>query len=70
MNKTKRTETERKIMVDITDLQGMLSTGRNTADQIGTAAGAVVRIGRRKLYRVDKVEAYINKLSNSAEAEV
>lgn len=64
MNATKRTETEKKLMVDIIDLQGMLSTGRNTADQIGEAAGAVVRVGRRKLYRVDRIEAYIGRLSD------
>lgn len=66
MNKMKRTETAQKIMVDIVELQAMLSTGRNTADQIGRAAGAVVRVGRRKLYRVDRVEAYINQLTETA----
>lgn len=63
MRKTRTTEMEKKIMVDINELQGMLSVGMQSAAAIGTEAGAVVRIGRRKLYRVDKVEAYINKLS-------
>ncbi len=63
MNRTTRRDTEKKIMVDIVDLQAMLSTGRNTADQIGQAAGAVVRVGRRKLYRVDRIEAYIAQIT-------
>ena len=68
MRKTRTTDTEKKIMVDINELQGMLSVGMQSAATIGTAAGAVVRIGRRKLYRVDKVEAYINKLNEEAMA--
>ena len=65
MNKTTRTDAEKKIMVDIVDLQAMLSTGRNTAAQIGEKAGAVVRIGRRKLYRVDRIEAYIASITEA-----
>jgi hypothetical protein len=49
------------ITVDITGLQEMLSVGRNTADSIGEAAGAVIRIGKRKLYNVAKIEAYMDK---------
>ena len=40
----------------------MLSLGRNSADEIGEKAGAVVRIGKRKLYSVQKIEEYINTL--------
>lgn len=63
MRKTNVVETEKKIMVDIKELQGMLSIGMQSAAAIGEAAGAVVRVGRRKLYRVDRIEAYINQMS-------
>ena len=63
MRKTTNTETENKITVDINGLQAMLSIGRNTAAEIGEKAGAVIRVGRRKLYNVRKIEEYMNKLS-------
>ena len=66
MNKTARIDTEKKLLVDGIDLQAMLSTGRNTAAQIGENAGAVVRVGRRKLYRVDRIEAYIASITETA----
>lgn len=54
-------EMVKPITVDIAGLQEMLSVGRNTANSIGEAAGAVVRIGKRKLYNVAKIEAYMEK---------
>lgn len=63
MRKTNNIESDSKITVDINGLQAMLSIGRNTAAEIGEKAGAVIRIGRRKLYNVSKIEAYMNKLS-------
>lgn len=63
MNKTKRTEVTEKILVDVEGLQELLSIGRRTADKVGEEAGAVVRIGRRKLYNVAKVAAYMDKLT-------
>ncbi len=65
MRATKRTEGAKaeKILVDIHELQEMLSVGMQSAAAIGTEAGAVVRIGRRKLYRVDKIKAYIDQLT-------
>ncbi len=59
MNKRNSIEVNNKITVDINELQGMLSVGRNTALRIGEEANAVVRIGRRKLYNVEKIEAYM-----------
>lgn len=63
MRKTKTIESDRKIMVDIKELQGMLSIGMQSAAAIGEAAGAVVRVGRRKLYRVDRIESYIASIT-------
>lgn len=63
MFKTNNIDTDNKITVDINGLQAMLSIGRNTAAEIGEKAGAVIRVGRRKLYNVRKIEEYMNKLS-------
>ncbi len=63
MHKTNVIETDNKITVDINGLQAMLSVGRNSANEIGEKAGAVTRIGRRKLYNVEKVRNYLNQLS-------
>lgn len=63
MNKTNATETENKISVDIKGLQSLCGVGRNTAAKIGEDAGAVIRIGRRKLYNVQLVQEYMNTLA-------
>lgn len=60
MYKTNVKENNKKITVDIIGLQNMLSVGKNTANKIGEEAGAVVRLGKRKIYIVSKIEAYIN----------
>lgn len=65
MNKTNVIESNNKIAVDINGLQGMLSVGKNTAADIGEKAGAVIRIGRRKLYNVKKIEAYVQQLTEA-----
>lgn len=63
MYKTNVIETNNKITVDINGLQAMLSIGKNTAAEIGEKAGAVIRIGRRKLYNVKKIQEYMDGLS-------
>lgn len=62
MKKTNYTDTDVKLTVDITGLQQMLCIGKNSASEVGEKAGAIVRIGRRKLYNVKKIEAYINSM--------
>ena len=64
MHKTNENTTEIKILVDINNLQRMLDLGRNTAAIIGEKAGAVVTVGRRKLYKVKKIEEYIEGKSS------
>lgn len=63
MHKTNVIESDKKITVDINGLQAMLSVGKNTAADIGEKAGAVVRIGRRKLYNVELVENYMRGIT-------
>lgn len=53
-----------KLSVDITELQSILSVGRNTARKIGQAAKAEIKVGRRKLYNFKKIEEYINSLTD------
>lgn len=63
MRKTQVFETKEKIAVDIVALQAMLSVGRKSAAEIGENAGAVIRVGRRKLYNVEKVKRYMDSLT-------
>ena len=65
MHKTTAIKTDRRITVDINGLQTMLSVGKNTAAAIGEQAGAVIHVGRRKLFNVAKVEHYVNTLAES-----
>lgn len=65
MRKTTTIETDKRITVDINGLQTMLSVGKNTAATIGEQAGAVIHVGRRKLFNVAKVEHYMNALTES-----
>lgn len=49
--------------VDTKGLQAMLSSGRQTAVEIGTAAGAKIQVGRRVLWNVKKVQQYLDAVS-------
>lgn len=66
MRATKRIENgegQEKIAVTTEELQAMLSCGRHSAVQIGEAAEARIQIGKRVLWNVQKVRAYINLIS-------
>lgn len=54
---------EKKQAVDTKELQGMLSTGRKTAVDIGKAAGARIQVGRRVLWNVKRIQQYIDSIS-------
>lgn len=60
MRNTNTIDTNNPIAVNIDALQAMLGCGKDTARQIGAAAGARVKIGKRVIYSVDKVNEYIN----------
>jgi hypothetical protein len=55
--------TNDKVTITTKELQAMLSSGRRTAVNIGTAAEAEVRIGKRLLWNVDKIKKYVNEIS-------
>lgn len=60
MTYIKNNSTER-ITVDIKELADMLSVRRNTALAIADSAGAGIKFGRRKLYSVERIKAYMNE---------
>ena len=63
MRKTNTMEIENKIMVSVENLAKMLDCGRVTAVRIGTEAGARVQIGKRVLFKMDKIERYLDSLA-------
>lgn len=56
-----KNNTVERITVDIKQLTEMLSVGRNTALAIAESAGAGIKFGRRKLYSVEKIKAYMSE---------
>lgn len=67
MRKAQYEETKNVITVDLPRLQSMLCVGRATAEKIAREAKAVIRIGDRKLYKVSKIDAYLDSLASSGE---
>lgn len=65
MNKTKARKIEYPLAVDIDGLSAMLSCGYVTARRIGEQAQAKIVVGRRVLYSVEKVRAYIDVIAGS-----
>ena len=66
MYKTKYRDTgEKKMTVDMDTLQSMLCVGRTAANRIAEESGAVLHVGRRKLYSVPKIERYIESLTEA-----
>lgn len=55
--------TASKMCIDTAELQQMLSAGKKTAIQIGTAAGARIKVGTRIMWNVSKIIAYLDQIS-------
>lgn len=51
------------LTVDTTGLQELLNAGIKTATEIGVAAGAKIYVGRRVLWNVSKIKAYLDEIS-------
>lgn len=60
---TRSTGTNDKMTVNINTLADMLDCGIDTARKVGTSAGARVQIGTRVLYRTDKVNEYLERMT-------
>lgn len=63
MYKTNVIDTSKKITVDLPTLAGMLGVGKFTAQKVGKEARAVIKVGRRTLYNVAKIENYMEGLA-------
>ena len=56
MNPTTRKQSSSKITIDTPELMQMLTCGRVTAVEVGTRAGARIKIGKRVLWNVGKIQ--------------
>ena len=63
MFKDNNIPTASKMCIDTAELQQMLCAGRKTAIQIGTAAGARIKVGRRIMWNVKKISAYLDQIT-------
>ena len=65
MKATKKGNVEitKKLAVDTIELKELLSCGRVCAENIGRAAGAEIRMGRRLLWNLAKVQKYLDEIS-------
>ena len=69
MRKTRTIETSSKVTVNAETLAKILDCGRPTAMKIGADAGARIQIGKRVLYKVDKVNEYLNHLAEESKGQ-
>lgn len=56
-------ETGAPITIGLPELMARLNSGRQTAEKVAAAAGAKIKIGRRTLYHVGKIERYLDQLA-------
>lgn len=69
--KTDYAEPMNKLCIDTAELQELLCSGRKTAVEVGTAAGAKIRVGRRVMWNTKKIAEYLDQISNgSGEQEI
>jgi len=61
--KTKTTDIDQRLAVDLSGLTELLSCGQASAMKIAEDAGAKIKIGRRVIYSVSKIEQYLNENS-------
>ena len=67
--KDRRTpETGGPITIGLPELMARLNSGRQTAEKVAAAAGAKIKIGRRTLYHVGKIEAYLDQMADEQKA--
>lgn len=66
MKATHANKEKESLTVDVSGLMEMLGTGRATAAKIGEAAGATMKVGRRRLYYVPKIREYLKTLTETA----
>lgn len=62
MRKQKQIVVANPLTVDFKTLQGTLGVGETTARRIGKESGALIKIGRRSVYRIDKIKEYLESI--------
>ena len=67
MVKRKKTDLSNKKYVDVNELREIISLGRTNCMKLGADAGAVVRIGKRTLYNIDKILDYMDSVAEKGE---
>lgn len=65
MRQTNCAKNDKLVAVNINTLASMLDCGRDTASRIGIESGSRIKIGKRVLYKLDKIDAYLNKLTEA-----
>lgn len=65
--KERRPETGGAMTIGLPELMARLNSGRRTAETVAAAAGAKIKVGRRTLYHVGKIEAYLDRLADEQE---
>lgn len=60
MRKRATATTPERLAVDLTEAAALLSVGKATANRIGRESGAVFFIGRRKLFHVGRLQAFVD----------
>ena len=53
------------LAVPLKVLAGMLGCGLQTANKIGTEAGARVRLGKRVVFRLDRIREYVDAMTEA-----
>ena len=66
--KERKAGTGAVITIGLPELMARLNSGRQTAEKVADAAGAKIKIGRRTLYHVGKIEAYLEQLAEQQNA--
>ena len=69
MNSTKKSkgDYETKLTVDTVELQSLLGCGRHTAREVGLQAGACIRLGKRVLWNLQRIQEYLDTISEGRE---
>lgn len=64
MYKTTKMQSDpsKAITTDVRGLMALTGLGKATAMKIGEESGALIKIGRRNIYKVDVLREYLNNL--------
>lgn len=62
-NTAENLKTEDALTVKTEGLMMLLQSGRKTAIEIGTAAGARIQVGKAVLWNVKKIQSYLDTVS-------